>query len=113
MAKGAAVLTFTIDESIEKEFNEWYNEYVKRMLRTVPQFESVTRYVHVDGGKKYCSYYVISDVAELEACKANIYGAERKPDSDAWKEWVRKGITDEYWEFFDTMFTFTQDDLKK
>ena len=112
MAKGAGILTITVDASIEEEFNKWYNEYLKRMLRAVPEFESVTRYVSGTGKKNYCSFYVISDANKIPEAKANVYGEDRKPDSVAWNEWVAKGIVNEYWDFFIPMYTLTQGDVK-
>jgi|GEM_PF-5929586 len=112
MTKGAGILTITVDASIEKEFNAWYDEYLKRMLRAVPEFESVTRYVSGTGNKNYCSYYVISDADRIPEAKAHVYGADRKADSIAWHEWVEKGIINEYWDFFVPMYTLTQDDVR-
>jgi len=110
VTKGAAIVVFKIsegtDEKTLQEFNEWYDEYISRELKRVPEFESGTRFVSGTGKRIYSTYYTISNVDEIPAAYAHNYSEAAKPDLDAWKYWVDRGVlTDVTFDFFKPIFT--------
>lgn len=76
IAPDLLIVTATIDSSVEKEWNAWYNDVHLPEIVDCPGFKSAQRYVahESDGSRCYVSVYELSDGKALESAE---FGARR------------------------------------
>jgi antibiotic biosynthesis monooxygenase (ABM) superfamily enzyme len=76
IAQDLLVVTATIEPSVEKEWNAWYNDVHLPEIADCPGFKSAQRYVaqESDGSRSYVSVYELSDARALESAE---FGARR------------------------------------
>ncbi len=76
IAPDLLIVTATIEPSVEKEWNAWYNDVHLPEIVDCPGFRSAQRYVaqDSDGSRSYVSVYELSDANALESAE---FGARR------------------------------------
>jgi antibiotic biosynthesis monooxygenase (ABM) superfamily enzyme len=76
IAQDLLVVTATIEPSVEKEWNAWYNDVHLPEIADCPGFKSAQRYVaqESDGSRSYVSVYELSDANAFETAE---FGARR------------------------------------
>ena len=65
------IVTATIEPSVEKEWNVWYNDVHLPEIADCPGFKSAQRYVarENDGSRSYVSVYELSDANALASAE--------------------------------------------
>lgn len=65
------IVTATIEPSVEKEWNAWYNDVHLPEIADCPGFKSAQRYVaqEHDGSRSYVSVYELSDADALTSAE--------------------------------------------
>lgn len=64
---GVMIAMFDVPESIDEEFNTWYNEeHIPEKVGTVPGFLRATRYRSLDGRPGYMCIYELEDISVLD-----------------------------------------------
>jgi hypothetical protein len=78
-----AVLLVTMEPpaSLEEEFNDWYDLEHFPQRRSMPGFESASRWVCVDGWPRWLAVY---DLTSLAALQSDAYIANSGPRSTPW-----------------------------
>jgi antibiotic biosynthesis monooxygenase (ABM) superfamily enzyme len=76
IAPDLLIVTATIEPSVEKEWNAWYNDVHLPEIVECPGFKSAQRYVaqENDGSRSYVSVYELSDADALGSAE---FGARR------------------------------------
>ncbi|MFB9269987.1 DUF4286 family protein [Bradyrhizobium erythrophlei] len=71
IAPDLLIVTATIEPSVEKEWNAWYNDVHLPEIVDCPGFESAQRYVaqDSDGSRSYVSVYELSAANALESAE--------------------------------------------
>ena len=82
------IVKYNVNPNHDKEFNEYYNEKIPKILKAVPEIISGKRLVMDRKGiKEYYTIYEIESEDKIESCLANI------PDTQEWKDWVESSVT--------------------
>lgn len=82
------IIRYNLDPEKEKEFNEYYNKKIPRILKQVPEMISGKRLVMERKGiKEYYTIYEIESEDKIESCLANI------PDTQEWKDWAELAVS--------------------
>jgi len=108
MSKPLLIIRFNIKAEKEKEFNEWYNAYIPRFMKQVPEIVSAKRVVSINGGQKeYMSIYEIESEEKIEVALKKISGDDpnRKKDSAEWHEWEECCLSNIYDGVYKTIYT--------
>jgi hypothetical protein len=74
IAPDLLIVTATIEPSVEKEWNAWYNDVHLPEIVDCPGFKSAQRYVanESDGSRRYISVYELSDANALESAEFGV-----------------------------------------
>jgi len=105
MKKTLAILTFTVKEEIEKDFNTWYDGYLKKILSQVPEFKLASRFVSGTGTKNYATIYELESKESIHAAEEHLGSPIRKDDIHEWHEWVQRGLSDITWDLFEETYS--------
>lgn len=84
------VLTYQVHPEHEAAFNEWYEAYMKRFMKRVPEMVTGRRVVtERNGVKQFLTIYEIESPEKVASAMANIMQdtPERIKDSEEWHEW--------------------------
>jgi hypothetical protein len=78
----------------EEAFNAWYEgTYIPKLMREVPHFYNVHRYVgELDGERIYVTDYETTD-ADLETAVAEMRSPQREEDNAEFYRWRDRAIT--------------------
>lgn len=88
---GVMIAMFDVPESIDEEFNTWYNEeHIPEKVGTVPGFLRATRYRSLDGRPGYLCIYELEDIAVLDD---PVYTANYKSGTDTTERMKAKAKT--------------------
>lgn len=64
---GVMIAMFDIPETLEEEFNTWYDEeHIPEKVGRVPGFLRARRYKALDGRPNYMAIYELEDIAVVE-----------------------------------------------
>ena len=65
--RGVMIALFDIPESLDEEFNTWYDEeHIPEKVGRVPGFLSAQRYKALDGRPNYLAVYELEDIAVVD-----------------------------------------------
>lgn len=81
--KGLLLVTMEPPAGLEDEFNDWYDTEHFPQRRSLPGFESGTRWVCLDGWPRWLALYDLDSLAALET---EAYRAVSGPHSTPWSK---------------------------
>jgi hypothetical protein len=65
--RGVMIAMFDIPESLDEEFNKWYDEeHIPEKVGRVPGFLSAQRYKSLDGRPNYLAIYELEDISVVD-----------------------------------------------
>lgn len=104
MKKVLAILTFTVKDEVEKEFNTWYDGYLTKILNQVPEFKTAARYISGTGEKNYSTVYTLESADAIKVAKIHLSSPQREKDVQEWHEWVEKGLSNVTWDIYEEVY---------
>lgn len=104
--KPIMMVTFRIAKEKEQEFNEFYEQYLPKIMKSVPELLDATRFVadRDDENTYYATVYQLESKEVFDKAKEHLSSPERAKDVADWHVWEDTFMKDVTFGFYELMY---------